>query len=98
MGEGSGKLTVSTHAGDDRVVITITDTGPGYPEDVLPKIFEPLFSTKQFGVGLGLPTVRQIMEEHGGGFEITNGESIGTRATLWLPLAASREESGRISE
>lgn len=44
------------------------------------KIFEPLFSTKQFGVGL--PTVRQIMEKHGGGFEITNGESGGASPPL----------------
>ncbi|MEE8517150.1 MAG: PAS-domain containing protein, partial [Alphaproteobacteria bacterium] len=97
MGEDGGELTVATRAGGDRVVITITDTGPGIPEDVLPKIFEPLFSTKQFGVGLGLPTVCQIMEEHGGGFEIANGENVGTRATLWLPLAVSLDEEKRAS-
>ncbi len=50
-----------------------------------------------YGVGVGLPTVRQIMEEHGGGFEITNRENAGTRASLWLPLAVFREESERIS-
>ena len=97
MGEDGGELTVTTRADDDRVEVTIADTGPGIPEDVLPKIFEPLFSTKQFGVGLGLPTVRRIMQEHGGGFEIANREHSGTLATLWLPLAASQEESERAS-
>jgi signal transduction histidine kinase len=46
--------------------ITLRDNGPGIPPDVLPRIFEPLFTTKNFGVGLGLPTVRQIVELHGG--------------------------------
>jgi len=88
MGDGGGELTVATRAEGARVKITIADNGPGIPEEALPKIFEPLFSTKQFGVGLGLPTVRQILEEHGGGFDISNQENGGARATLWLPLTS----------
>jgi signal transduction histidine kinase len=52
----------------------------------LEKIFEPLYSTKSFGVGLGLPTVRQIMEQHGGGIEIASEAGRGTDVSLWLPL------------
>ncbi len=43
-----------------------------------------LYSTKGFGVGLGLPVVKQIMEQHGGGIEIETGEGRGTRVCLWL--------------
>lgn len=50
----------------NRLVIRVADNGPGIPEDVRDQIFEPLFSTKVYGVGLGLPLVRQIIEEHGG--------------------------------
>ena len=62
------------------------DNGPGIAPDTLEKIWEPLFSTKSFGVGLGLPTVKQIMEQHGGGIDITSQLGQGTEVLLWLPL------------
>ena len=62
------------------------DTGQGIPPDRLERIFEPLYSTKGFGVGLGLPIVKQIMEMHGGGIDIESKPGEGTRTTLWLPL------------
>ena len=62
-----------------------TDTGPGIPEYVQEKIFEPLFSTKSFGVGLGMSAVKQIMQQHGGGIEIETEAGHGTEITLWLP-------------
>lgn len=87
---GSGEipepvLTIATRAGGGRVEISVSDTGPGIPDDVLPRIFEPLFSTRNFGVGLGMPTVRQIMMQHGGGVDISTREGEGTTVTLWLP-------------
>ncbi len=78
-------LTVTTRALDDRVEIVFEDTGPGIPADVRPMIFEPLFSTKGFGVGLGLPTVKQILEQHGGDIDIDSVPGQGTRVRLWLP-------------
>ncbi|MDP6882623.1 MAG: ATP-binding protein, partial [Rhodospirillales bacterium] len=90
-GDGAGRLTVATRQADDGVEITITDTGPGMTADVMARVFEPLYSTKGFGVGLGLPTVKQIMERHGGGIEFVSKEGVGTQAVLWLPLCPDRE-------
>ncbi|MCH9053311.1 MAG: ATP-binding protein [Proteobacteria bacterium] len=82
---------VVLHTGEShhRIEIVIEDKGPGIPADVLPRIFEPLYSTKGFGMGLGLPVARQIMELHGGGIEIEEG--CGTRVCLWLPCCEMRE-------
>jgi signal transduction histidine kinase len=78
-------LTVRTQERHGRVEVIFEDTGPGIPSDVLERIFEPLYSTKGFGVGLGLPVVKHIMEQHHGGIEIESEEGQGTRIYLWLP-------------
>ncbi len=77
-------LTVRTRERDGRIEVLIEDRGPGIPPDVYERIFEPLYSTKGFGVGLGLTVVKQIMEQHGGGIEIETEEGRGTRVCLWL--------------
>ncbi len=82
-------IAVETRAADGHVELAVADTGSGIPADVLPKVFEPLFSTKGFGVGLGLPMVKQIVEQHRGGIEISSEEGRGTRVVLWLPTEAS---------
>ncbi|MBU1863377.1 MAG: hypothetical protein KKH94_06940 [Candidatus Omnitrophica bacterium] len=79
-------ITVKTITHNDRVEIKITDNGPGISKEKIDKIFEPLFSTKSFGVGLGLSIVKQIMERHGGGIRIDSLINKYTTATLWLPL------------
>ncbi len=81
----TAELTVATRVTGERIEIDISDTGPGIPEDDLPQVREPLFSTKAFGTGLGLPTVQNIMEAHDGGLEITSRVGRGTRVILWLP-------------
>jgi signal transduction histidine kinase len=80
-------LTVSTQIIGDRLEIRISDTGCGMPDEVKARLFEPLFSTKSFGVGLGLPIVKSIMEQHGGGIEINSQRDVGTTVVLWLPLS-----------
>ncbi len=84
-GTGEHTLTVRTQEHDGRIEVIFEDTGPGIPPDVYGRIFEPLYSTKGFGVGLGLPVVKQIMEQHGGGIEIGSEQGRGTRVCLWLP-------------
>ena len=66
--------------------LTITDNGPGISAENLARVREPLFTTKSFGTGLGLPAVEQIAAQHGGSMQITSEVGIGTTATITLPL------------
>lgn len=86
-------LSVVTQKANERIQIIISDNGPGIPEDILEKVFEPLFSTKNFGVGLGMSTVKQIMDQHGGGIKIDTEPGHGTRIILWLPLQHKNVEA-----
>ena len=91
-GDGAdNEVVVATKVNGERVEIVVTDNGPGIADDEVGKVFEPLYSTKSFGVGLGLPVVEKIVEEHGGGVHITSTIGRGTQATLWLPLAAPEQ-------
>jgi signal transduction histidine kinase len=79
------RLTVESRVHQGRVELVIADNGEGIPQANLDKIYEPLYSTKSFGVGLGLPIVKGIMEQHLGGIEIDSQVGTGTKVTLWLP-------------
>jgi signal transduction histidine kinase len=85
--ENRNRLKVSTHVVAERLEIHVRDTGCGIPEEVMNKLFEPLFSTKSFGIGLGLSIVKSIMEEHGGGIKISSQKDAGTTVVLWLPIS-----------
>jgi signal transduction histidine kinase/HAMP domain-containing protein len=80
------RITVRTERAGARVRLSISDTGPGIPVDIRPRIFEPLFSTKTFGIGLGLPIVSQIVEQHSGTIEVESAPNRGTTFTILLPL------------
>jgi signal transduction histidine kinase len=79
------RIFVSTETAGPHVRVTVQDTGPGIPSEVLPKIFEPLFTTKSFGTGLGLPTVRRFVEQHGGTIDVASIPGRGTTFTIYLP-------------
>jgi signal transduction histidine kinase len=81
------RIVLRTRQIERAIELQIEDNGPGIPPDNLAKVFEPLFTTKRQGTGLGLPTVKQIVEQHGGAIvlESTLGEF--TRAVIRLPLA-----------
>jgi len=85
------RVLVETRSDPKGYAIEIADNGPGIPPDVMPKIFEPLFSTKSFGTGLGLPTVKQIVEQHGGSIDIRSAPGEGTRVAVILPGIAAHE-------
>jgi signal transduction histidine kinase len=86
-----GRILVATRLAQNGYELAIEDNGPGIPADILPKVFEPLFSTKSFGTGLGLPTVKQIVEQHGGNIGIQSEAGRGTRVTVILPSASAKE-------
>ncbi|HEX7009598.1 MAG TPA: ATP-binding protein, partial [Phycisphaeraceae bacterium] len=72
--------------GQDELLIHVTDTGPGIDNDVLDKLFQPYFSTKRGGSGLGLPTTRRIVEEHGGQIQVHSEVGRGSDFVVRLPL------------
>lgn len=80
-----GRIAVNSRHAFNRLEIEIEDEGIGIKRKNLEEVFEPLFSTKSFGLGIGLPISRQIMEQHGGGISIESEERKGTRVLLWLP-------------
>lgn len=91
---GGQVLVASTREGDD-VVVRVTDTGSGIPKEVQPRIFDPYFSTKKTGTGLGLPTVRRVVEEHGGTLTFTSEVGKGTQFTMrWPARAAGESQKG----
>jgi len=79
-----GRIGIKTRRNHERFEIVISDNGPGMAATVLEHIYEPLFSTKGFGVGLGMPVAKQIMEQHRGGIDVATEEGRGTAITLWL--------------
>lgn len=85
-----GILRVRTDMDDRFASITFADSGGGIPETEMSKIFEPYFTTKASGSGLGLLIVRRILREHGGEMELLNDEGRGLSLTMKLPLGDQR--------
>ncbi len=90
--DGTGKIYVSAEVVGDRFEIIVTDTGHGMDEETRAKALEPLFSTRGFGVGLGLPIARQIFTRHGGDVEITTEQNKGTTVLMWLPISGQGKQ------
>lgn len=68
------------------LVIRVSDDGPGIPESIQDKIFQPFFSTKEEGTGLGLGIANRIVEEHGGWLDLKSREGEGATFIINLPL------------
>jgi nitrogen fixation/metabolism regulation signal transduction histidine kinase len=91
----NGTIAVRLHCPSaGRVEVEVADNGPGLDPEVRDRIFEPFFSTKTAGSGLGLALVKKIAEDHGGGVRLESEPGAGTRAILWLPAQAG----GRAAE
>jgi nitrogen fixation/metabolism regulation signal transduction histidine kinase len=84
--EGSGTIIVTTSHERRMCLIKISDTGAGIPEEIRSKIFEPNFSTKSEGMGLGLAIARRVIEDHGGIITCQSERSKGTTFEIRLPM------------
>ena len=83
-----GKITVSTRVEGDYVVISVSDTGGGIPENIRPRIFDPFFTTKEVGkgTGQGLSIAHNAIKSHGGQFDFDTEMGKGTTFRVRLPL------------
>jgi signal transduction histidine kinase len=90
---GEGEIWVRTEQKGDEILVTVEDTGQGISPDVLPRIFEPFYTTKDVGqgTGLGLSISHKVIEEHGGRIEVESAPGKGSRFLIYLPLKERKE-------
>jgi PAS domain S-box-containing protein len=81
-----GTLTLQTGETSDGVWVSVADTGGGIPQEQINRIFEPFYTTKKKGSGLGLMIVQRIVRAHGGRIELESNVGRGTTFRIWLPL------------
>jgi signal transduction histidine kinase len=81
-----GKVALSVERNGDALEISVADDGPGVPDDLRTSIFDPFYTTKRHGTGLGLAVTRSIVEAHGGRIRCEAREGGGTRFTIALPM------------
>jgi two-component system, sporulation sensor kinase E len=81
-----GVLSVQTDAGVDGVVVSVADTGGGIPQEEINRIFEPFYTTKKKGTGLGLMIVQRVVRDHCGRIDLESHVGKGTVFRIWLPL------------
>ncbi len=91
MADEGGTLTIETGHEDEFVFVRFADTGPGIPPEMLGKVFDPFFSTRDDGSGLGLTIVHRIVDEHGGHIEVASDSGNGTAFTIHLPTMAQED-------
>ena len=83
----AGRMTVQTSIEGDWLVICVSDNGTGIPDEIVTRIYEPFFTTKHLGIGLGLTFSREIVEKHGGTITVESKADSGTKVTLKIPAA-----------
>ena len=81
-----GTLTLQSGETSEAVWVSVTDTGGGIPQEQINRIFEPFYTTKKKGTGLGLMIVQRIVRAHNGRIELESHVGRGTTFRLWLPL------------
>ena len=82
-----GELSIVARLAGDQLKVTFTDSGPGIPPDAMAKLFEPFYTTKENGTGLGLTTSHSIIKQHGGTITAGNAPGGGAVFTVALPVA-----------
>lgn len=96
--DGAGRITLSARAEHGRICCDVTDTGPGVPRENLDRIFEPLFTTKARGIGLGLAVSRALARANGGDLTVHSIEGQGATFTVTLPAAVEVPPGASILE
>jgi two-component system, LuxR family, sensor kinase FixL len=84
-------IASNTRAADDMIEIAVFDTGPGFAGDALANLFQPFFTTKETGMGVGLSFSRTIIETHGGRMWAENNKSGGATFRFTLPAAHAKD-------
>lgn len=88
----SGEQVLITTATDRKnIFVIIQDHGEGMDRETLAHLFEPFYTTKSTGTGLGMPIAKKIFEEHGGALSISSKQGVGTEATVRLPISGKSE-------
>jgi len=85
LGARAGRIRLQAAERADKTLVSVADDGPGIPEDVLPRLFKPFFTTKAQGTGLGLAIVHKFILAMGGKIEVQTGPAQGTTFTVILP-------------
>ena len=86
-----GELTLRTGEAGGGVWVSLTDTGGGIPQEQIKRIFEPYYTTKEKGSGLGLMIVQRIVRDHDGRLELVSHGGKGTTFRIWLPIEERRQ-------
>jgi signal transduction histidine kinase len=89
-----GKITIDSNQVNSSLEVSFSDTGKGIADDVLPKLFSPLFTTKAQGMGFGLAICKRIIEAHGGTIKVKTTKNKGTTFTVTLPIEPKHEIGG----
>jgi two-component system, NtrC family, sensor histidine kinase HydH len=84
-----GEIKLEVSASDRQIELSVADSGPGVPAELRGRVFEPFFTTRAAGIGLGLAIARQIVEAHGGSIRVGQSISGGARFSVILPAAGS---------
>jgi hypothetical protein len=87
-----GDLTLATQARKNDVLISVTDTGEGMSQEVLDNLFQPFYTTKVGGTGLGLPASQKIVQEHGGEITVDSQPGKGSTFTISLPIPETSDD------
>jgi nitrogen fixation/metabolism regulation signal transduction histidine kinase len=82
------QIGIVTRLADGFAELSVTDCGPGFPPEIMSRVFEPYVTTKARGTGLGLAIVKKIVDEHHGRINITNRQPAGAEVSIRLPLAS----------